>query len=83
MLLDPRAGSLRLRQRREHQTQRHTPKQSKDDLHLDGEHSNKALLAKTLSDVAHPADEGAGPNRSVASQRMACIIRTSSPPTAR
>ena len=59
MLLDPRVGSLGLQQRRQHQTHRHTPKQSKDDPHLDGEHTNKTLLAKTLADVAHPVDERA------------------------
>jgi hypothetical protein len=68
MLLDPRAGSLRLRQRRKHQTHRHAPKHSKDDPHLNGEYTNKTPLANTLADVAHPIDETGGGGAEVFTQ---------------
>jgi hypothetical protein len=57
MLLGPCVGRLGLQQPHQRQTQRHTPKQSNDDPHLNGEHINKVLLAKTLVAVAHPVDE--------------------------
>ena len=57
MLLGPCVGRLGLQQPHQRQTHRHTPKQSNDDTHLDGEHTNKMLLAKTLVDVAQPVDE--------------------------
>jgi hypothetical protein len=57
MLLGPCVGRLGLQQPHQRQTQRHTPKRSNDDPHLDGEHINKMLLAKTLVAVAHPVNE--------------------------